>query len=37
MLGDDLEGWDGRGGGEAPEGGHVCVLITDRPLLYSGN
>ena len=34
MLCDDLDGWDGGGGGcrggrEAPEGGNICILMAD--------
>ena len=29
MLSDDLEGWDGGGGREAPERGHVCIHMAD--------
>ena len=30
MLGDNLEGWDGMGGGrEVQEGGDICILMAD--------
>lgn len=29
MLCDNLEGRDGRVGGESQEGGHVCITMTD--------
>ena len=29
MLCDDLEGWDGRGGREAKEGGDICIGVID--------
>ena len=25
----DLEGWDGEGGREVPEGGDICILMAD--------
>ena len=30
MLGDNLEGWDGMGGGrEVQEGGDICIHMAD--------
>ena len=30
VLCDDLEGWDGVGGGkEVQEGGHICISMVD--------
>ena len=29
MLCDNLEGWDGMGGGEVQEGVDVCLLMAD--------
>ena len=30
MSYDDLEGWDGKSGREAQEGGDVCIHMTDH-------
>ena len=34
MFCDDLEGWDRLGGGrDVQEGGSMCILMTDLPLI----